>query len=73
MLPPQDVEQPLDIVGVGLHMLESRASASLPIAEEGTGMSVGESEYTCVSVCGDDTCLCVHVFDHTQAYICVSA
>lgn len=40
MLPPSDAQQSLDIVHVGLHMLEGRGQASLPVAEESTGSHV---------------------------------
>lgn len=64
MLPSPDVEQPLDTVHVGLHKLESRSSASLPVAEEGTG--TGKAHLLQGHV-GVSTCMCVCV--STQACV----
>ena len=61
VLPPSDAQQSLDVVHVGLHMLEGRGQASLPVAEESTGSHVRPQTATWAASADTNmgTCTCV--------------
>lgn len=63
MFAPFDMQQSLDVVRVGLHVLEGRGEASLPVAEEEQGSHV--RSYT--AMCGSE-CTCEHRHAHMWGY-----
>lgn len=64
MLPSSDVQQSLDIVHVALPELESRSSASLPVAGKGTGTR-GRKLTSCRPECRSE-----HV--HVRVCVCIT-